>query len=133
MPVAPSTSGMRRRDDVGRRGAAPVVRRAGAVEHAVAQHETLDPRRARDALLELDDRRDRAVDRRRCVGEQRRVLLLDAVARRRVRERDALRHNAARAGGERRIDEDPRPLGPHAVVRVEQVGIRPSRIAPAAR
>ena len=31
------------RDDVGRRGAVPVVRRAAAVDHAVAQHETVDP------------------------------------------------------------------------------------------
>jgi hypothetical protein len=98
---------------------------AGAVEHAVAQHETLDPRCARDPLLVLDDRRDEAADWRWCVSEQPRVLLLDAVARRRVRERDALRHNAACAGGKRCIDEDPGALGPHAVVRVEQVGIAP--------
>ncbi len=30
-----------------------------------------------------------------------------------------------RAAGERRIHEDPRTFGPHAVVRIEQVGIRP--------
>ena len=74
--------------------------------------------------LELGDRRDHAAERRRGVGEQRRVLLLDAVAGRRVHERDALRDDAARAGGERGVDEVPGPLGPHAVVRVEHVGIR---------
>ena len=66
-----------------------------------------------------------AGDGRWSVGEQRRVLVLDAVARRRVCERDALRHNAPRAGRKCRLDEDTGSLGPHAVVRVEYVGIPP--------
>jgi hypothetical protein len=98
---------------------------ARAVEHAVAQHETLDARRAGDPLFVLNDRRDQAADWRWCVNEQRRILALDAVARRRVHERDALRHDAACAGRKCRVDEDPRPLGAHAVVLVEQVGVPP--------